>query len=432
MSAEILILIVMVGIFFVFLVAGFPMMVPLVLAPVVIMAFFIPNLDPLTIMQQLFTGVQTYSLLAVPMYMFAADIMCKGRTAQSLIDIMKSYVGHIRGGLAIAAAAACTFFGAISGSCQATLVAIGKPMRPMMLKSGYKDKDTIALLMNSANIALLIPPSATMILFCVTAGTSVAELFLAGVVPGIVIFLLFAIYSYVLAHKNKTPVVERATWKERKEVTLKGTLSLFFPVIVLGGIYTGVFSVIESAAVAVFYALITEMFIYKSITLKDVYILARKTGMVTSAVFVLIAAGAAFSFVMTYAMIPQTILRLVLGPTPTKIQMLIVITISFWVMNMFVDGTVTILILVPIFFKTAVALGIDPIHIGIIVTMQSAIGSITPPFGCNIFTACAIFRKPYADCIKGLPVYIALMVFVSILLIVFPILSTGIVKLVYK
>ena len=432
MTVEIQILIVMVGIFFFFLVAGFPMMIPLILAPIVIMAFYIPNLDPLTIVQQLFTGVQIYSLLAVPMYMFAADIMCKGRTAESLIDIMKSFVGHIRGGLAISAAAACTFFGAISGSCQATLVAIGKPMRPKMLEAGYKDKDVIALLMNSANIALLIPPSATMILFCVTAGTSVAELFLAGVVPGLVLFFLFAIYSYIHARRNNTPVQPRASWGERWRVIKKGALAIGFPIVVLGGIYAGIFSVIESAAIAVLYSIIMEMFIYKSVTLKDIYGLARKTGMVTSAVFVLIAAGAAFSFVATYAMIPQTILRLVLGPNPTRLQMLIVISAAFWIMNMFVDGTVTILILVPIFFKTAVALGIDPIHIGIIVTMQSAIGAITPPFGCNIFTACAIYRKSYADCVRGLPPYIIMMVLVSILLIAFPVLSTGIVDLVYK
>ena len=172
------------------------------------------------------------------------------------------------------------------------------------------------------------------------------------------------------------------------------------------------------------YALIVERCIYKSITLKDFYRIARNTGVVTAAIFVLIAAGSAFSFVMTYASVPQTIMQLLLGSNPSKFKMLLVITIVFWVANMLMDGMVSILILVPIFFETAVSLGIDPIQIGIIVTMQGAIGGITPPFGCNIFTACAIYRKSYIDCIRGLPPYIVMMLLFSLMLIVFPGFST--------
>lgn len=424
MTVEVQIIVVLVSILLIFLIAGYPMVVPMLVAPMVIMAVYLPTLDPLMIIQQLYTGVQSYSLLAVPMYMLAADIMCQGKAAEFLIDIMKSFLGHIHGGLAIAASATCTFFGAISGSCQATLVAVGGPMRPQMLKSGYKDRDIVALMMNSANIALLIPPSCLMILFATTAGTSVADLFIAGVLPGLVLFFMFAVYSYVLARKNKTPVQPRASWKQRLHACRRGIFALGFPVIVLGGIYAGIFSVIESAAVGVAYALIVERCIYKSITLKDFYRIARNTGVVTAAIFVLIAAGSAFSFVMTYASVPQTIMQLLLGSNPSKFKMLLVITIVFWVANMLMDGMVSILILVPIFFETAVSLGIDPIQIGIIVTMQGAIGGITPPFGCNIFTACAIYRKSYIDCIRGLPPYIVMMLLVSLMLIVFPGLST--------
>lgn len=428
MTVEVQIVVVLVGILLFFLIAGYPMVIPMLVAPMVIMAIYLPSLDPLMIIQQLYTGVQSYSLLAVPMYMLAADIMCQGKAAEFLIDIMKSFFGHIHGGLAIAASATATFFGAISGSCQATLVAVGGPMRPQMLKAGYKDRDIIALMMNSANIALLIPPSCLMILFATTAGTSVADLFIAGILPGLVLFFMFAVYSYILARKNKTPIQPKASWKERLHACKRGIFALGFPVIVLGGIYAGIFSVIESAAVGVAYALIVERFIYKSITMKDFYRIARNTGVVTASIFVLIAAGSAFSFVMTYASVPQTIMRLLLGEDPTKFKMLLVITVVFWVANMLMDGMVSILILVPIFFQTAVDLGIDPIQIGIIVTMQGAIGGITPPFGCNIFTACAIYRKSYFDCIRGLPPYILMMIAVSLLLIIFPGLSTFLLK----
>lgn len=431
MGVDVQMVLIMLGILVVFLALGFPMVVPMLLAPITIMVLYLPTLDPMIIVQQLFAGAQTYSLMAIPMYILAADIMCQGKIAHLLVDIMQSFIGHIHGGLAVATAAACSFFGAISGSCQATMVAVGQPMRPRMLKMGYKDPDIIALIMNSANIALLIPPSCLMIMFCVSAGTSIAELFLAGIVPGLLLFLLFSLYSWWLAKKNKTPTIPKATWSERIGAVKRGVLALGFPVIVLGGVCAGWFSVIESSVISVVYALIVEMGIYKSITWKDFYRIAKNTGIVTAAIFVLIAAGSAFSFVMTYAMIPQTVMKLLLGDNPSKALMLTVITIMFWVANMFIDGMVAIIILVPIFFKTAVMLGIDPLQIGIIVVMQGAIGGITPPFGCNIFTACAIYRKSYLDCIRGLWPYLLMMVAVSMLLIFFPGLSVWLVNLIY-
>lgn len=186
--------------------------------------------------QQMYFGVQPFVLLCIPLFMFSAEIMCQGKAADRLLDVMQSFIGHVRGGLAIATVAACTFFGSISGSCQATLVAIGRPMRPKMLKAGYSDKDVLALLINSANIALLIPPSSIMIMYCVLTGTSVAELFVAGVGPGLFLLVLFSVYSYFNAKYKHTPTTPKATWPERLATIQRATLALGFPLIILRGL----------------------------------------------------------------------------------------------------------------------------------------------------------------------------------------------------
>ena len=178
---------------FLFLLLGFPLFLGLIIAPLVIAMLFFPELSIDLVSQQLYVGVTTQALLAVPMFVFAADIMCSGKTAKRLLDFIDSFVGHIHGGTAITAEATCTLFGAISGSAMATMVAIGKPLRPAMLNSGYKDSHIIAMLMTASNVALLIPPSVVMIMYCVVTGTSVADMFIAGVVPGLLMFLIYAL-----------------------------------------------------------------------------------------------------------------------------------------------------------------------------------------------------------------------------------------------
>lgn len=413
----------MLTIMVILLLLNFPMLVPLMVAPLIVLFIYFPNMDPTIMMQQFSTGIEAYVLLAVPLFIFAADIMTTGKTSNRLLDFIGSFIGHIRGGYAVTTAAACTLFGAISGSTQATVVAIGTPMRERLLKIGYKDPTAMALIINSSDVALLVPPSIGMIMYGLVSGTSVGDLFIAGIIPGIIVFLAFTIYSVGYAIVKDIPLANKATWKERWQMTRKALLPIGFPVIVIGGIYTGLFSPTEAAGVSVLYAFILEVLIYRSIHIKQLPSIARSTGIVTSAVFVLVAGGQAFTWVISFARIPQMITEAVLGPDPSAIFVLVMVSVFFFVGCMFVDPIVVILVLTPIFYPAAMSAGVDPIHLGVIITFQAALGSATPPFGVDIFTASAVFNKPYLEVIKGTPPYIVMMVAIAVLLIYFEELS---------
>lgn len=404
-------------------VLNFPMFIAMIVAPLAVIMTYFSNLDPLMATQQLIAGVTPMVLLSVPMFIFAADIMSVGQTSNRLLDFVDTFVGHIHGGMAITTAATCTLFGAISGSTQATVVAIGKPMKERLTSSGYEDEDTTALIISSAIIALLIPPSISMIMYCVVTGSSVGDLFIAGVIPGLIMLLFFSVYNYFLARKKDIPRTKRLSFEDRLKALKDAIAPLGFPVIIFVGIYSGFFSPTEAAAISVLYATILEVFLFKSIKFKDFKDIALSTAIVTTAVFVLVAAGSLLSWAISYARIPQMIVGSVLGTNPSAIKTLVTITIFFFIAGMFVDSIVAIVILTPIFFPVAVQAGIHPIHLGVIVTLQAAIASISPPFGCNIFTACAIFDRSFLQVVKKLPAYLIMLVIISALVIVFPQIS---------
>ena len=410
----------LIAVMIVLLLLGFPMMIPLTAAALVGFFFFFGGINPEIIIQQMVGGVQPIALIAVPMFIFAADIVTKGHAADRLLDMVLRFVGHLRGGLAITTAASCTLFGAVSGSTQATVVAIGGPLRPKMLKAGYKDPFTIALTINASDIALLIPPSIGMIIYGVVAGASIGELFIAGIGPGLFILLLFSIYCWIAARWQGVPTEPRANWSQRLLAMRRAVLPLGFPVIIVGGIYTGTFSPTEAAAISVLYAFILEVIIFRSVKLSEIPQIAMSTGLITAVVFILVAAGTAFSWTISFAQIPQALLGGIGMGEMMQWQILAIIAVAFFVGCMFVDPIVVILILVPLFKPYVEAAGIDPILVGVIVTLQAAIGSATPPFGCDIFTAIAVFRRPYLEVIRGTPPFIIMLAGVSVLLIVFP------------
>ncbi len=403
------------------LLVGFPMMIPLIAGASIGFYSMFGGFDKMDFMvQQFMAGIRPASLIAVPMFILAADIMTRGQSADRLIDMVMKFVGHIKGGLAVTTATACTLFGAVSGSTQATVVAVGSPLRPRMLKAGYKDSFILALIVNSSDIAFLIPPSIGMIIYGVVSNTSIAELFIAGIGPGLLILVLFSTYSIIYAYVNDVPTELKASWRERFEAVFGAIWPMGFPVIIVGGIYGGVFSPTEAAAVCVFYAVILEMIIFRSLNFADLYEIAKSTGLITAVVFILVAAGASFSWVISFAQIPQHILAAIGISEMGPIGVLIVISVAFFIGCMFVDPIVVILILVPIFTPVIKAVGLDPVLVGTIITLQVAIGSATPPFGCDIFTAMAVFRRPYFDVIKGTPPFIFMLIGVSALLIMFP------------
>ena len=365
-------------------------------------------------------GIRPASLIAVPMFILAADIMTRGQSADRLINMVMAFIGHIKGGLAISTATSCTLFGAVSGSTQATVVAVGSPLRPKMLKAGYSDPFTLALIINASDIAFLIPPSIGMIIYGVISETSIAELFIAGIGPGLLILVMFSVYCLIYAYKNDVPTEEKASWKARALSVRDASWPLLFPVIIVGGIYGGVFSPTEAAAVCVLYAFLLEFVVFRSLRLKDIYTIAKSTGLITAVVFILVAVGNGFSWIISFAQIPQAILAAVGVNEAGPVGVLIAICVAFFIACMFVDPIVVILVLTPIFAPAIEATGLDPVLVGVLITLQVAIGSATPPFGCDIFTAIAIFKRPYLEVIRGTPPFILMLVAAAGLIIAFP------------
>lgn len=408
----------------VLLLLGFPMMVPLAAGTLYMMFTGMTFFGPDQAVSWMINGVGSWVLAAVPMFIFAADILTKGHTANRLLDVVDAFTRHLRGGLPITTAASCALFGAVSGSTQATVVAMGGPMRPRLLNKGYSDAFTLALIINASDIALLIPPSIGFIIYGVAMQTSIGDLFLAGILPGILILVMFAVYCWIDSRVKGIEPDPKASWRERGRATRRVILPLGFPILVVGGIYGGFFSAVEASAVAVAYALLLEVVIYRQVSIRDLGSLALSTGMITAVVFILVAIGAAFSQALATAGIPQQILSpLIESIGDNQFLALLLIAVAFFIGCMFVDPIVVILILVPIFKPLVEATGLDPVHVGVIVTLQAAIGSATPPFGCDIFTAIAVFRRPYLEVIRGTPPFIFILLLATLILILFPQIS---------
>ena len=415
------------------LLLGFPMMVPLIAGATIGFVMMFNGFGQMdTLVQQIIAGIRPASLIAVPMFILAADIMTRGTSAERLINMVMSFVGHIKGGLAVSTATSCTLFGAVSGSTQATVVAVGSPLRPRMLKAGYKDSFSLALIINSSDIAFLIPPSIGMIVYGVISETSIGELFIAGIGPGLMILAMFSAYCIAYAYINKVPTEPKASWRERGTAIRQALWPLGFPLIIVGGIYGGIFSPTEAAAVCVLYAFILEFLVFRSLKSKDIWAIAKSTGLITAVVFILVGVGNGFSWIISFAQIPSAVLEAVgineAGPT----GVLIAICIAFFVACMFVDPIVVILVLTPIFMPAVAATGLDPVLVGILITLQVAIGSATPPFGCDIFTAIAIFKRPYIEVIRGTPPFVFMLVLSAALLIIFPQISLGLRDMMFN
>ncbi|MGM0397314.1 MAG: TRAP transporter large permease [Bacillota bacterium] len=399
---------------------GFPFMVTLLGSLILYITVYMPSFNMNVIIQQIITGIVPPSLVAVPMFILAANIITAGQAAKRLIRLVKAFLGHLTGGLAITTNAACTLFGAVSGSTQATVAAIGGTMRPMLLEAGYSSSFTLALIINSSDIAFLIPPSIGFIVYGVVTGTSVGKLFLAGVGPGLLIFFLFSVYAYIYSKRHGIISPPKADNKERIEAIKGGFLVMGFPVIIIGGIYGGYFSPTEAAAASVAYALILEGLVYKTIKFNDMIDHFLQTGVVTGVVFILVGAGNAFSFLLSFLRIPQTYLPPLFGENPSQLYVMLIVIVAYFIACMFVDPIVAIYVLSPIFAPYVLQTGVDPVLLGVLVVLQAAIGSATPPFGCDIFTAQLIFRRPYMEIISHTPPFILILLLVTALLVAFP------------
>lgn len=400
---------------------SFPMIVPLSIGALIGLLHF-SLVEPDVIIQQMVTGISPNALIAVPMFILAADIMTRGHTAHNLLGLIQAFFGHLRGGLPITTCISCTLFGSVSGSTQATVVSVGQIMRPKLLQAGYKDSFVMALIINASDIAFLIPPSIGLILYGTLANASVGELFIAGIGPGIVLATLFSLYSYLysIKHSKTITLVDKATTLEKIEAIKQALLPLGFPALIIGGIYSGIVTPTEAASFAVLYAILVECICYRKLNVKDICDAALSTGLITAVVFVLVGIGQSFSWYISFEQIPQELLSPLNLDNASPEYILFVIALAFFVGCMFVDSLVVLLILTPIFSPIVNAAGIDPILVGVMVTLQMAIGSATPPFGCDIFTAIAIFEKPYLQVIRGTLPFFLILLLMSALLIFFP------------
>jgi tripartite ATP-independent transporter DctM subunit len=362
--------------------------------------------------QQMATGINSFALLAIPFFILSGLLMGRGGIARRLIDFAKVLVGMFPGGLAYVNVLSCMFFGSISGSAVAATSAIGGFMIPIMNKEGYDRDFSAAITVTSSTTGLLIPPSNVLIIYSLASGgVSIAALFIAGYLPGILVGLGLICVAAILSVINKYPVAGRIMFVESLKRFLDAIPSLLLIVIVIGGIIAGIFTATEASAVAVIYSFILSVLIYREVKWSEIPEILLKTVETTAIVMLLIGTSKAMSWILSYENIPQTISATLIGLTESKIIILLIINMILLVVGTFMDMTPAVLIFTPIFLPVAVQLGIDPIHFGIMMILNLCIGLCTPPVGSVLFVGCGIADTTISNMIKPLlPLYVAMIV----------------------
>ena len=340
------------------------------------------------IAQNLVTGCDSFPIMAIPFFVFAGELMGGGGISRRLLNVASVFFGRIRGGLAIVTVVVCMFFAAISGSGPATVAAVGGMVVPTMLQKGYDKKFVLALIAAAGSIGVIIPPSIPMVVYSVTTNSSVSKLFLAGFAPGILIGVVLCLYSYFYARSHgykgdDEPFSAKRALKEVKD----SFWALLSPVIILGGIYGGIFTPTEAAAVSVIYSLVIGCLVYKELDLKQLGTVTKNACETTATILIVIGCAAGFSKVLTLGRIPTTVATFLTTMTDSKILILLLINVLLLIVGCFMETLCAIMILAPILFPVVTALGVDVTHFGIIMVVNLAIGFITPPLGVNLFVA---------------------------------------------
>lgn len=407
---EILILVVT---FIVLLSIGVPISFSIGISSLLTMLISISSLPTVTtVAQRMATGLDSFALLAIPFFIFAGQLMNSGGIARRLIDFAKVLVGKFPGGLAFVNILAAMFFGAISGSAVAAASAIGGFMTPVMEKEGYDKSFSAAVNITSATTGLIIPPSNILIVYSLASGgVSIAALFLAGYIPGIIFGLSLMLVAYVYAKRHNYKVNFEFKISDAIKKFFDAVPSLLLIVIVIGGIVAGYFTATEASAVAVLYAFILSVFIYKEIKLKDLSAILLSSASTTAIVMLLVGTSMAMSWVMAYENIPQNVATALLSLSSNKIVILVIINIILLFIGTFMDMTPAVLIFTPIFLPVVIQLGVDPIHFGIIMVMNLSVGLCTPPVGSVLFVGCSVADLPITKVIKPLiPMFIAMII----------------------
>nr|WP_309101616.1 TRAP transporter large permease [Fredinandcohnia onubensis] len=377
------------------------------------------DIDLAALVQRMVGGLNSFSLLAIPFFILAGEIMNEGGISRRLINLANVMIGKVRGGLAMVNVLASTFFGGISGSAVADVSSIGSVLIPMMKKAKYDSDYAVNVTISSAAQGVMIPPSHNMIIYSTAAGgVSVGALFMGGIVPGILLGLILMVVTYIIAVKRNYPKGEPVKREEIPKIVREGLLGLLTAVIIIGGIVSGIFTATESAAIGVVYAFIITFFVYRDIPLSRMRIILVRTSKTLAMVLFLIASSSAFGWLLALLKVPAMVTEGLLAFSPNDIVTLLLINLILLVLGMFMDMAPLILIATPILLPVATAAGMDPVQFGVVLILNLAIGLITPPVGTCLFVGCAIGQIPIEKTVKGMaPFYLAMIV--TLLLVTF-------------
>lgn len=407
---------------FVLMFLGMPVAVALGLSSLLtIMAFGSDSLASLSL--KLYETSEHFTLMAIPFFVLAGCFMTTGGVAKRMIRFANASVGHLHGGLAIASVMACVLFAAVSGSSPATVVAVGSIVIAGMVRAGYSESFAAGVVCNAGTLGILIPPSIVLVVYGAVTETSVGALFMAGVIPGILLGLVLMIAIYIIARVKKMPCQPRASMKEIVQSGRDSIWGLLLIIIILGGIYGGVFTPTEAAAVAAVYAFFIAVFVYKDISFKEVPDVLIDASKVTIMLMFIIANALLFAHVLTTERIPQAIAEQIISWNMSGWEFLIIVNILLLVAGAFMEPTGIILILAPILYPIAMQLGIDPVHLGILMVVNLEIGMVTPPIGLNLFVTAGITTLSIGQVIKAALPWLLLLLTYLIFITYVPIVS---------
>ncbi|MDE7241740.1 TRAP transporter large permease [Desulfovibrio sp.] len=405
------------AVFFILLLLSVPISIALGFSSMVAIMFCTTDSVGVLIQNSFANG---FSLMAIPFFILAGNIMARGGVSQRLVNLANCGFGRYLGGLAHVATAACTFFGAISGSAPATTAAIGGVMVEPMTEKGYSKAFSGACVAASGMIGLLIPPSIIMIIYGVLTGTSVAKLFIGGIIPGLLTAAAYMICNHIIAKKLKCPRGDKPAPGETWKCTKEAIWAILMPLIILGGIYGGIFTPTESAVVAVVYGIIVGFWIHRSLTVKDLYNVFLATAKSSAIILFLIATAHCFSFVLASGHIPQTLAIAIRSISQNPTLVLFLICFCLLIVGTFLDNAVAVVLMTPIFFPVVQSLGIDPIFFGVLTVFTLAIGQITPPVGLCLFVACNLAKLKLEEIVVYCVPYIVAALVLMCLFVFFP------------
>ncbi len=414
----------------VLLLTGMPVSIALGLT-VLTFLFTMTSVPIESVAMKLFSGLESFEIMAIPFFILAGNFLTHGGVARRMINFASSMVGHWHGGLALAGVLACALFAAVSGSSPATVVAIGSIILPAMVKQGYPKRFGAGVITTSGALGILIPPSIVMVMYSVTTNTSVGKLFMAGVVPGALLAFFLGLTTWVLAKKHNYPRLVRATWKERLVAFRQSAWGLLLIVIVMGGIYTGVFTPTEAAAMAAVYAFVIAVFVYKDLKLKQVGKVLLDSAAMSAMLLYIITNAILFSFLMTSEQIPQAMANWITGQGLGTVSFLLVVNILLLLAGNVMEPSSIVLIMAPILFPVAMKLGIDPVHFGILIVVNMEVGMCHPPVGLNLYVASGVTKMGISELTVAVLPWLLTMLGFLLLVTYVPAISLWLPNLIY-